>query len=253
MNSLSLSEISEYIKSEIGPQFHDKKIDKINKITLNDIIKRKNPYLFRAKANNDAHEFIKSVLDATVSSGEETTFGNFLENIAIFVNEQVYGGRKSASTGLDLEFEDGNKKYLISIKSGPNWGNAGQITNLKKNFNTAKRILTTSGGSRNINIICIEACCYGVDNAPDKGTHLKLCGQRFWELISGGDENLFRDIITPLGHLGKERNDELDLISSKKLNILTGAFIEKFCISGVIDWDSLIRFNSGKNPFTPKA
>ena len=85
-------------------------------MTLDDVIKRKNPYLFRAKGISSAHEFIKAVLDATVSSGEETTFSNFLEKVAIFVCERVYGGRKSGIVGIDLEFEDGSNKYLVSIK-----------------------------------------------------------------------------------------------------------------------------------------
>ena len=246
MTPLDFADVIQYIHENIGPQFHAKKIAKIKALTLNDVIKRKNPYLFRAKGSNSAHDFIKSVLDATVSSGEETTFGNFLENIAIFVCEKVYSGRKSGVVGLDLEFEDGHKKYLISIKSGPNWGNSGQIKNLVSNFNAAKKTLATSGGSVGTHIICVEACCYGVDNLPNKGTHFKLCGQRFWELISGGRENLYRDIIEPLGHLAKERSDEIDLICSEKLNVFTASFVLRFCDDGVINWDRLIQFNSGK-------
>lgn len=246
MRPLNLQGVVDFIHAQIGPQFHAKKIAKIKSLTLDDVIKRKNPYLFRAKGSNSAHDFIKSVLDATVSSGEETTFGNFLENVAIYVCEQVYDGRKSGVVGLDLEFEDNGSKYLVSIKSGPSWGNSGQIKNLVNNFNAAKKTLATSGGAANMNIICIEACCYGVDNAPHKGTHLKLCGQRFWELISGGSESLYRDIIEPLGHMAKERNDEIELLCSEKLNIFTAAFVERFCDAGIINWDRLIRFNSGK-------
>lgn len=246
MRPVDLSEVSDYIHAQIGPQFHSKKVLKIKSLTLDDIIKRKNPYLFRAKGSNNAHDFIRSVLDATVSSGEETTFGNFLENVAIFVCEKVYGGRKSGVIGLDLEFENDRDKYLISIKSGPSWGNSGQIKNLINNFNTARKTLATSGGAVGWNIICIEACCYGIDNFPHKGTHLKLCGQRFWELISGGSESFYRDIIEPLGHLAKERNEEIDMICSEKLNIFTAAFVDRFCDVGIINWDRLISFNSGK-------
>lgn len=247
MPPLNLPDVVEYIHTNIGPQFHAKKIAKIKGLSLDDVIKRKNPYLFRAKGSNSAHDFVKSVLDATVSSGEETTFGNFLENIAIFVCEKVYDCRKSGVVGLDLEFEDGGKKYLISIKSGPSWGNSGQIKNLINNFNSAKRTLATSGGAVGMQIICIEACCYGVDNSPDKGTHSKLCGQRFWELISGGNGMLYRDIIEPLGHHAKERSDEIELLCSEKLNLFTAAFVDRFCDEGIINWDRLILFNSGKS------
>jgi Type II restriction endonuclease EcoO109I len=246
MTQINLADVVTYIHENIGPQFHAKKIKKIRELTLDDVIKRKNPYLFRAKGSNSAPDFIQSVLDATVSSGEETTFGNFLENVAIFVCERVYCGRKSGIVGLDLEFENRKEKYLVSIKSGPNWGNAGQIKHLINNFNAAKKTLATSGGAVGMTIICVEACCYGVDKVPDKGTHLRLCGQRFWELISGGNESLYRDIIEPLGHLAKERNEEIDQLCSEKLNLFTAAFVDRFCDAGVINWDRLIKFNSGK-------
>jgi Type II restriction endonuclease EcoO109I len=246
MTPLNLPDVVDFIHTNIGPQFYAKKLAKIKRLTLNDVIKRKNPYLFRAKGSNSAHEFVKSVLDATASSGEETTFGNFLENIAIFVSENVYGGRKSAVVGLDLEFEDGATKYLVAIKSGPNWANADQKKTLVKNFNTAKRTLATSGGGAGMTYVCVEACCYGIDNAPEKGTHKKLCGQRFWEFVSGGNEALYKDIIEPLGHLAKAKNEEIDLVASEKLNVFTAAFVDRFCDAGVINWDRLIKFNSGK-------
>lgn len=246
MTPLDLSEVVKYIHSNIDARFHSKKIEKIKKLTLDDIIRRKNPYLFKAKGINSASDFIKSVLDATVSSGEETTFGNFLENLAIFVCQKVYDGRKSSATGLDLEFEDGDKKYLVSIKSGPNWGNSGQIKTLIRNFNTAKKTLATSGGALQMNVICIEACCYGKDNSPHKGTHHKLCGQKFWELISGGNSSLYKDIIEPLGYSAREKNEEIDRICTQKLNLFTADFIGRFCEDGVINWDKLILFNSGQ-------
>lgn len=245
MTPLDLADLDGYIQANIDPQFHAKKLARIGKLTLNDIIKRKNPYLFRAKGSNSAHDFIESVLNASLSSGEETNFGDFLEGVAIFVASKVYGGRKSGIKGIDLEFEDDGKKYLVSIKSGPNWGNHGQIQNMIAAFNTAKRTLLTSGGGANLNIVFVEACCYGVDNMPIKATHSKLCGQRFWALISGGNQNLYRDLIEPLGHQAKERADALELVSSAKLNELTAAFVERFCDDGIINWSRLIEFNSG--------
>ena len=251
MKPLDLQEIVRYIHANIGPQFHAKKLAKIRSITLDDVIRRKNPYLFKAKGSNSAHDFISSVMQAALSSGEETTFGNFLENVAIYVAERVWGGRKSSVIGIDMEYEDGDRKYLVTIKSGPNWGNHGQLTNMRRNFATAQRTFATSGGSIGKRVVFIEACCYGVDNMPDKGTHLKLCGQRFWELISGSNESLYRDIIEPLGHLARERNDEIELLRTEKLNVFTAAFVTRFCDDGIINWDRLIEFNSGKTSTAP--
>lgn len=245
--TLELTEVEKYIRENIGHQFHSKKIAKVNAITLDAIVRRKNPYLFKAKGSNSAHDFIKSVLDATLSSGEETNFGDFIEGVAIFVAEKVFSGRKSGIRGLDLEFEDGSKRYLVTIKSGPNWGNSGQKANLVANFITAKKTIATSGGASGLEIICIEGCCYGVDNTPNKGTHLKLCGQRFWEFVSGGNSELFRELIEPIGHQAQLQREELTTLCEEKLNTITAEFVARFCDGGAINWDRLVRFNSGKN------
>lgn len=246
MKKLKLGDIARYIEENIGKDFHDKKFAKLRALTLDDVLRRKNPYLFKAKNANDAAVFVEAVLDATVSSGEETVFGNFLEGVAIHVCGLVFGGRKSGIKGIDLEFEVRTTKYLTSIKSGPNWGNSGQIQNLKRNFNEAKKTLATSGGARGFNVICVEACCYGADDNPEKGSHIKLCGQRFWELVSGGNSSLYIDIIEPLGHMAKERNAELEQLYSSKKNIFVAEFINLFCEKGVINWPKLVKYNSGK-------
>ena len=36
---------------------------------------------------------------------------------------------------------------------------------------------------------------------------LKLCGQKFWEFISG-DDGIYTDIIEPLGHQAKDKNEQ---------------------------------------------
>jgi hypothetical protein len=246
MKTLNLTDIVAYIHENVGPQYHDKKIQKLRNLTLNDVIKRKNPYLFKAKHINDASEYVASILDATASSREETIFGDFLENIAIRVCELTLNGRKSGIEGIDLEFEIDKNKYLVVIKSGPNWGNSGQLRSLKANFIKAKKILNTSGGLRDTNIIFVEGCCYGVDDSPEKGTHQKLCGQRFWELISGGNENLYKEIIEPLGYLSKEKNEELMDLYTQKKNLFVKSFLDEFCDNGIINWDRLITKNSGK-------
>ena len=54
-------------------------------------------YLFKAKDINTAPEFVKAVLDAYLSSQEEGIFGGFLEELAIFICSEVYGGQKFRS------------------------------------------------------------------------------------------------------------------------------------------------------------
>lgn len=226
------------------PQFHSNRIEKLKKLKLKIVLKRKNPYLFKVKNIATAGDFIKTILEAYLSSQEETFFGGFLEGLAIHICNQVYQGHKSSAEGIDLEFEKDSSRYIVSIKSGPNWGNSSQIKKMKDNFRKAKRILGTNIASSQ-NVIAVNGCCYGRDNSPDKGEYLKLCGQRFWELISN-NKNLYTDIIEPLGHKAKETNEQFFEEYAKVVNKFSLEFMELFCDpTGSINWEEVIRFNSG--------
>ncbi len=145
------------------------------------------------------------------------------------------------SNGL-LEFEKDNIRYIVSIKSGPNWGNSSQIAKMPDNFGKAKRILSTNTSSANV--VAVNGCCYGKDRVPNKGDYFKLCGQRFWEFISGED-NLYTDIIEPLGHRAKEKNEQFSLEYAKVLSKFTGEFITAFCdADGNIRWKDIVKLNS---------
>lgn len=241
MKKLDINDVVAYVERNIG-NFHSARLRSLSKLQLKGVLLRKNPYLFRAKNILTAQDIVKTLLDAHLSSQEETMFGDFLEELAIFICGKVYGGKKSSAEGIDLEFEKDGVKYIVSIKSGPNWGNSRQIAKMKDDFRKARRIL---GAHKSIkNIIAVNGCCYGKDNQPDKGDYLKLCGQAFWELLSGS-KTLYTDIIEPLGHKAKEKNDEFVKAYAEIINKFTFEFGKEFCIDGKIDWVKLVKLNSG--------
>ena len=206
------------------------------------VLRRKNPYLFKAKNVLTAEQIVKGLVDAHISSSEEGIFGDWLEGLAIFINSKVYGGKKSGIIGIDLEFDNNNKRYIVNIKSGPNWGNSSQISKMVSDFKTAKKTLRTSNSG--ISIVAINGCCYGSDNNPDKGDYFKYCGQKFWEFISG-EPDLFTKIIEPLGHKAKEKNEEFLKSYSHMINKFTREFGNDFCDNnGAIEWEKLVKFNS---------
>jgi hypothetical protein len=232
-----------YVEKNIG-NFHRKRIDGLNDLKLKTVLRKKNPYLFRAKHLLTAEQIVKELASAFISSKEETIFGDWLEGLAIFINQKVYQGRKSAVQGIDLEFDKDGCRYIVAIKSGPNWGNSSQISKMRSDFKTAAKTLRTSGS--HLQIVAINGCCYGKDNNPDKGDYFKYCGQQFWDFISG-ENNLYTDIIEPLGHRAKEENTDFLESYSKMINKFTNEFFSSFCKeSGEIDWNKLVIFNSGK-------
>ena len=242
MKKLNINDVKNYVELNIGT-FHFKRLQNLEKLKLTKILRRKNPYLFKAKNILTAHDLVKTLLDAHLSSQEETIFGDFLEGLAIFINSKVFKGRKSSTEGIDLEYDEDGIRYIISIKSGPNWGNSSQVKKLRDNFKKAKRVLRTSNSK--LQIIAVNGCCYGIDNKPDKGDYFKYCGQQFWELISGY-ENLYIDIIKPLGHKAKDKTEEFVKSYSQIINKFTQEFSEDFCDDGIINWEKLVAFNSSK-------
>ena len=241
MKGLSLHKIIGYVEKHM-PDFHRKRLQSLAKLKLSHIVNRKNPYLFKAKNILTAQDFVKALLDAHLSSQEETIFGEFLEGLAIFICGGVCNGRKSSAKGIDLEFHKEGVQYIVAIKSGPHWGNSSQIAKMRKDFVKAKRILSSNRSK--VNIVAVNGCCYGRDSQIDKGDYLKLCGQRFWEFISG-NKNLYLQIIEPLGYTAKQRNEEFLIAYSKIINKFTIEFSQDFCTrDGMIDWKKLVKRNS---------
>ena len=240
--------INKYVEDNIII-FHNNRINKLKDLKFTTILKRKNPYLFRAKNMNTANDIVKSILDAHLSSGEETIFGNWLEGLAIYISDDLLKkGKKSSSPGIDLEIVDNDYHYLISIKSGPNWGNSSQVKKLETDFINAKRSVKTSNYKKEIKFI--NGCCYGRKQECLIQTksieYYKICGQFFWEFISGM-ENLYKDIIIPIGYKADKMNEEYNLVYANTINIFTKNFISEFCKeTGEIDWERVLKLSSAK-------
>lgn len=241
MRKINLQQIYEYVEKHISV-FHQRRLNYVqNKVDLFKILKQKNPYLFKAKNILTAQDLIKGFLDAFLQSQEETLFGDFIEGLAIFVCDKTYVANKSELTGVDLEFEKDGVIYIVEIKAGWNWGNSSQIRQLRVNFVKAKKALRMKTAKK---IIAVNGCCFGRDEKPDKGGYLKLCGQRFWELISD-DEDLYIDIIEPIGYRAKQKNEEFLESYAQIINKLTLEFSQNFCDDGKINWVKLVKYNSG--------
>ena len=135
VNPIDLTEIAGYVNENID-LFHARRLRCVQQLKLSHLV-NKNPYLFRAKNMTKASELVEETMAAFLSSSEEKDFGDFLEGLAIFVASKALGGRKSASPGIDLELVRDRIHYVISIKSGTNWGNSSQQAKLADDFKKA--------------------------------------------------------------------------------------------------------------------
>jgi len=238
-----LAEIENYVGVNIA-KFHESRIEKLNQLKLDGLVKRKNPYLYKAMNLNTPGKVVESIAAAFMSSAEESMFGDWLEGLAIHIARIVFGGYKSSAEGMDLEMDKDGIHYFISVKSGPNWSNSSSLKKLKENFAKAIRIYRTSNNK--VPCEAIEGCCYGRENNQQKEGHKKLCGQEFWFFISGC-QSLYVDIIEPLGKGALEKNEQYQNEYCKMISRFTKSFIDDFCLeSGEIDWPKIVEYNSGR-------
>ena len=251
MQAFNSKLLQDFISQKVIAPFYNIRLKKLESLQLNDILKRKNPYLFKAKNIQTAEELVRYILDAFLPSQEETIFGNLMEDLAIYVCSIVYKGYKAEQgkyKSVDLIFEKNDILYIVGIKSGPFWGNKDQIDKMKGNFNKAKKELSKTYNSR---IVAVNGCIYGKDNKHLKGasgsTYYKYCGQEFWNFITG-DSDFYKKIIIPIDKEAKERDIKCQEIYSSKINELTKDFSNNFLSKeGHISWEKIIDFVSKKN------
>lgn len=261
MTSPDYQDYYNFLANEVVTPFYEKRLQYLRSMTLSNILKRKNPYLLKAKNLSSSEEVVRSIVDAFLFSQEETMFGNLLEKFAIHISAQRDAGFKSTLPSIDLEFERGEIYYIGSIKSSTNWGNADQITAMKNNFKVAKEKLRVRGVAKEIR--AVNGCMYGKDNVPLKNkkrikrngqlfiedeeadkVYYKYAGQVFWEFISG-DAEFYRKIIRPIDKKAHERDEAFKSIYIGKINDMTAEFTISFRNNGgTIDWVKLIDFVS---------
>ncbi|MDZ4670084.1 MAG: PmeII family type II restriction endonuclease [Phototrophicales bacterium] len=248
MNPLNLDDVYEFVNIRIS-QFHQRRLSIIKEIDLKNLVKRKNPYLFRAKNITLAQNYVAHILESSLASQEETMFGEFLEALAIFIASKTYNGYKSHLEGVDLELKKAGVYYLVQIKSGINWGNSSQHKQIKTDFEKAKPLIQSN--NLDFEIQPVIGSCYGkARTTTTKQGIIKLCGQSFWHFISD-DPDLYTKIVEPIGYEAKKHNEDFSDARDNLINQLNLSFIQQFCLpNGAIDWEKLIQFNS-KNLVSP--
>jgi hypothetical protein len=240
MNSLNIEKVCDYVNENIM-EFHRHKIKSLEELNLGKLLK-KNPYLFKAKNITTANSLIEGLLEAFLSSSEEKLFGDFLEGLAVFIAEETCNGHKSTASGVDLELINNKIHYVVSIKSGPSWGNSSQQDKLEQDLKNA--VIRLKQSKKGINVQPVLGICYGKTKTSYVRGYLKVVGQNFWYLISE-NENLYTDIIEPIGYRAKEHNDIFLVEKGKVINRFTKQFMDLYCAeNGAIDWIKLVEFNS---------
>lgn len=221
--------------------FYNSLLKKIDEIDIKDVLKNKNPYLFRAKGYSGAAQIVDAILSAFVSSSEETIFGNvFFEPIATVVS----GGQKAIAEGIDVMVHRGDTVYAIAVKSGPKVFNADSRKRQEQNFLAAHK-LAMQARKRFVPIVGYG---YGRKRQSNRGLpkfYRELAGKDFWAALTGDDE-FYIKLIKLMGRLPEKYVEDFNEAYQRAANRLVRQFTVDFCNEdGSINWERIVRFNSG--------
>ena len=225
---------------ELLDEFYKRRIAKIATLKLKDTLKRKNPYLYRAIGVQKASEIVEEILVAYMSSSDEGIFGDaFFEPLAKFVS----GGVVAPSEGIDVARETETKYTAIAVKSGPSVFNAQS----KKKQAVDFKALESRLRKLQKHFDPIVGYSYG-KKRQSKNTQApfrELAGQVFWLELTG-DADFYIKIIALMRDKPNEHAQEYRVAFAAAVNRFTREFIDEFCHEdGLIDWERLVRFNSG--------
>jgi hypothetical protein len=217
--------------------FHERRIEKLKKLRLRQVLRRKNPYLFKALGTEQAAEIVKRILEAYASSSDETIFGNvYFEQIA----NNLPNVTVSTGKGCDLVLEENKVVHVYALKSGPNPFNSSAKERQNTEFLELKSRLMKLQKQ------------FDPKSSSGKFIYRQSSGQAFWKEVTGDDDfylkliRLMRD--EPLKKVEKYKSDW-----DATINKFTKEFTEDFCLpDGHIDWEKLTQFVSAREPLKLK-
>lgn len=214
----------------------------LENVDIDKVLKRKNPYLYRAKGINNATQIVEGILSAYISSSEETIFGNvFFEPLAIAVS----GGQKAVTEGVDITVDKDNTIYSIAVKSGTSVFNADSRKRQEQNFQAAARRAQQAKKA----YVPVVGYGYGKKRVKpgQEKFYRELAGQDFWAWLTG-DADFYLKIIQYMGTKPDEYAKQFDEAYNRALNRMLREFTMDYCLpDGSINWNKLVQFNSGSS------
>jgi len=223
--------------------FYERRFEKLEKLRLRQVLKRKNPYLFKALGTEQASEIVKKILEAYISSSDETIFGNiYFEQIALNLpNITVSDGK-----GVDLILNEEKVIHAYALKSGPHPFNS----SAKARQNTEFLELKSRLMKLQKQFDPVLAYAYGRKNKLSSGKYVyrESSGQEFWKELTG-DDDFYLKLMRLMKDEPARRIEEYKSSWDAVINKFAREFTEDFCFeNGHINWEKLVQFISAKEP-----
>jgi hypothetical protein len=237
--------LEELIRKSLDDFYH-RRISKLSGLQLKEALKKKNPYLFRAIGIQKSSDIVERLLRDYMSSSDEGIFGDaFFEPIAKICS----GGRVSEGGGIDVTIETEKAYKAISVKSGPNIFNSSQAKRMNDEFMELRSRMY----KLHKRFDALLGHCYGRKRSEpnSKRIYRVRSGQDFWEELTG-DPEFYIKLIRLMGNHPAKHRVRFDKEWAKAVNRFDKELLNEFLDGdGNIDWEKLVRFNSGASASAP--
>lgn len=219
--------------------FYAARLAGLERLKLTNILRKKNPYLYRALGVEKASEIVEQIMAAYVSSSDETIFGNaFFEPLA----RLAANGKVADGEGVDFVVETDTRILAVAVKSGPNWGNADQHKRQSTNFDALRKRLYKM--QKQFDPLCGQSYGQQCSEPTDQARYRRRSGQAFWQEITG-DADFYLKLIRLMKDAPAKNRAGYRLLWDAAVNKFTAEFVRDFCEpTGAIDWEKLTRFTS---------
>ena len=237
---MNQSELEDLIRRSLD-DFYQRRIKKLSELKLSNVLRKKNPYLYRAIGVQNATEIVAEILRAYMSSSDESIFGDaFFEPIA----KMCSGGIVSPSEGVDVALETDTVYKAVAVKSGPNIFNASQAKRQDQEFKSLRSRLLKLHKQYD----ALLGHAYGRKSSDPMNNRIYRIrsGQALWEELTG-DPNFYLKLISLMRDYPKQHRADFEEEWNKAINRFNHDFLNNFGNpDGSINWEKLLRFNSGK-------
>jgi hypothetical protein len=250
--------VEKYIKSKL-PEFVSNLVSSIEKKTLNELLRRKNPYLMAAKGISKPQDLAEELLISNLQKSEQTIFGSWMEKLAQYLCANVHNNTPNANlTGqIDIQFQlpkvnDKNRYMILAIKSKKGWANSSQRKQIHLDFDNFCRA-QDSDHMNTSEFFLIEGLTYSsilnknseYATPKNHNTYYRMAGQNFWHLLSG-EENFYKNLITPILDMAISTSAYKEALDAK-ISLLTKEIVTSSLFdstNGYLNWDKLVEFNA---------
>lgn len=226
-------EQSERLVTEFEVTFAKPFAQRLQSLTMKEIIQRKNPYLYRASGIRTCEELVKRAFDDYVSASVEGDFGPFFEGVARILS----GGVKPAVGGeVDLDVRSGDVATLYAIKSGAYGFNSSSFDKAKRDLNSAESRLRQDRLRTEKKI----AFAYGRKKTTFAEGIERLASKDFWARLSG-DDSFYAKLLDACEYLAPLYQADMDAPRDQLLREARSLF----CRGHDIDWAKVLKLISG--------